>query len=75
VLFPAAPASPSPEDEARFERAAQVARFFGGGPRAAAGPAAAPVALPAPAAAMPAVAPPTLPAGKGGGPKKKREGC
>ena len=74
VLFPVAPASPSPEEEARFERAVQVARFFGGQPRAAVAPGAAPMALPAPPAA-PAVALPSLPAGAGSGPKKKREGC
>ena len=74
VLFPVMPQSPTAEDQARFERAVQVARFFGGQPRAAAAPGAAPLALPA-AVATPAVAPPTLPAGAGGGPKKKREGC
>jgi rhodanese-related sulfurtransferase len=74
VLFPVMPRNPSPEQQARFERTAQVARFFGGQPRAAAAPGAAPMALPTPAAA-PAVAAPTLPAGAGGGPKKKREGC
>ena len=74
VLFPVAPPSPSPEEQARFERAVQVARFFGGQPRAAVAPGAAPMALPAPPAA-PAVALPSLPAGAGSGPKKKREGC
>jgi rhodanese-related sulfurtransferase len=74
VLFPALPPSPTPGQQARFERAAQVARFFGGQPRAVAAPGATPLALPA-AAAVPAVAPPTLPAGAGPGPKKKREGC
>ena len=74
VLFPVAPPSPSPEEQARFERAVQVARFFGGQPRAAVAPGAAPMALPAPPAA-PAVAIPSLPAGAGSGPKKKREGC
>ena len=74
VLFPLAPPSPSPEEQARFERAVQVARFFGGQPRAAVAPGAEPMALPTPAAA-PAVALPSLPAGAGGGPKKKREGC
>ena len=74
VLFPVAPQDPTPEEQARFERAAQVARFFGGQPRAAAAPGAEPMALPA-QAAMPAVPPPALPAGAGGGPKKKREGC
>jgi len=74
VLFPVAPPSPSPEEQARFERAVQVARFFGGQPRAAVAPGAEPMALPTPAAA-PAVALPSLPAGAGSGPKKKREGC
>jgi rhodanese-related sulfurtransferase len=74
VLFPAVPQSPTPEAQAQLERAAQVARFFGGQPRAAAAPGAEPVALPT-AAAAPTVAPPTLPAGAGSGPKKKREGC
>ena len=74
VLFPVAPASPTDEEQARFDRAAQVAKFFGGQPRAAAAPGAATVALPT-AAAGP-VAPPTLPAGAGaGGPRKRREGC
>ena len=74
VLFPVMPHSPTPEQQARFERSAQVAKFFGGQPRAAAAPGAEPVALPA-QAAMPQVAPPTLPSGAGGAPKKKREGC
>jgi len=74
VLFPAMPQSPTPEQQAQFERTVQVARFFGGQPRAAAAPGTEPMALSS-AAAMPQVAPPTLPAGTGGGPKKKREGC
>jgi rhodanese-related sulfurtransferase len=75
VLFPVMPQNPSPEEQARFERAAQVAKFLGGQPRAAAVAGAEPVPLPAPVAA-PAVAAPTLPAGATGGPKKKkREGC
>ena len=74
VLFPVMPQNPSPEEQARFERAVQVARFFGGQPRAAAGPGAVPMALPTQAAA-PAVAAPAQPAGAAGGPKKKREGC
>jgi hypothetical protein len=73
VLFPVMPQNPSPEEQARFEKAAQVAKFFGGQPRAASAPGAEPMPLPAQAA--PAVAAPTLPAGAGGGPKKKREGC
>jgi hypothetical protein len=74
VLFPVMPESSTAEQQAQFERAVHVARFFGGQPRAAAAPGAVPMALPT-QAAMPAVAPPTLPAGAGGGPKKKREGC
>ena len=74
VLFPVMPQTASPEEQARFERAVQVAKFFGGQPRAAAAPGSEPMALPTQALA-PAVAPPTLPAGAGGGPKKKREGC
>ena len=74
VLFPVMPPSPNAEQQAQFERAAQVARFFGGQPRAAAAPGSGPMALPT-QAAMPAVPAPTLPAGAGAGPKKKREGC
>lgn len=73
VLFPAMPQNASAEEQARFERAARVAKFFGGQPRAA-GPGAEPLPLPSQAAA-PAVAAPTLPAGARGGPKRKREGC
>ncbi len=59
VLFPVMPQNPSPEDQARFEKAAQVAKFFGGQPRAAAAPGAEATALPAqPAIAAPAVAAP-----------------
>jgi rhodanese-related sulfurtransferase len=76
VLFPVMPHSPTPEQQAQFERAAQVAKFFGGQPRTAAvaGGEAQPMALPT-TAAGPAVAPPTLPAGAAAGPRKKREGC
>ena len=74
VLFPALPQSPTPEQQAQFERAAHVAKFFGGQPRAAAAPGAEPMALPTRATA-PVVAPPTLPAGAVPGPRKKREGC
>ena len=74
VLFPVMPQSPTPEQQGRFDRAAQVAKFFGGQPRAASAPGSEPMALPT-QAAMPQVAPPTLPAGAGAGPKKKREGC
>jgi hypothetical protein len=74
VLFPVMPQSPTPEQQARFERAVQVAKFFGGQPRAASAPGTEPMALPTQATA-PAGAPPTLPAGAAAGPRKKREGC
>jgi len=77
VLFPVAPPSPSPEEQARFERAMQVARFFGGQPRAAAASGTEPtsVALPLQSAA-PAATAPTLPTGAGAAPKgKRKEGC
>ena len=82
VLYPVVPAAATPQENAAFGRAAQVARFLGGGPRAAAAAAdsgslmalpAAPagpgvkIALPrAPAAGAPAGA-----AAK----KKRKEGC
>jgi rhodanese-related sulfurtransferase len=75
VLFPVAPQDASADAQARFAQAVELAKSFGGQPRAAAAPGAAPSALPI-AAAMPAVAPPALPAGAGAsGPRKKREGC
>lgn len=75
VLFPVMPLSPDPEQQARFARAVEVAKYFGGQPRAAAAAGAdAPLALPTQASAA-VVAPPTLPGGARGGPKKKREGC
>jgi hypothetical protein len=76
VLFPVRPTSPTPEQAAQFERAAAVARFFGGQPRAAVAPGGAPVPLAVSAPAMPSVTPPTL---SGGGapaaPRKRKEGC
>lgn len=78
VMFPVAPSNPTPREAADFERAAQVARFFGGTPRAAGTGGGEPQALvPAPTAAQPQVAPPKgPPAGKVAAPaKKKREGC
>jgi hypothetical protein len=74
VLFPVMQQNASPEQRAGFERSVQVAKFFGGQPRAAAVPGAEPTALPT-LAVSPAVAAPTLPAGASAGPKKKREGC
>ena len=75
VLFPVAPTRPTPDEQARFERSAQLARYFGGKPRLAAAPGSEPQPMALPAA--PAnVAVPTLPAGTtGGGPKKRKEGC
>jgi rhodanese-related sulfurtransferase len=80
VLYPVAPAAGTPQERAAFERAAQVARFFGGGPRAASAAAADSgglVAMPAmPALPSVKVAPPVGGAPAGAAPKKKRkEGC
>jgi rhodanese-related sulfurtransferase len=84
VLFPAAAEAASAEaasaeQQARFERTASLARFFGGQPRAAtqAGtmaplPIAASPALAAPAVAVPAVPPGT---GAASPARKKKEGC
>lgn len=77
VVFPVAPSAPTPREAALFERAVQVARFFGGQPReaSAAGggpPSLAQVARPA-GPAVPQVAMP-LP-GAGGGARKPKEGC
>jgi rhodanese-related sulfurtransferase len=75
VLFPVQPSSPTPDQAARFERSVQLAKFFGGQPRAAAAPGSAPLALPV-AAVVPSVAPPTLPGGGApAAPRKKKEGC
>ncbi len=76
ILHPVAPAQPTPQQAATFERAVQVARFFGGAPRAAAAPGEAPapelLAAPAPAAS----APPAPPASAAPAKKKaRREGC
>jgi rhodanese-related sulfurtransferase len=77
VLFPVAPAQPTEQERAQFERAIQVAKFFGGQPRAAAAPGGAPGELPkVEAAALPAPPPPPPGGGTAGAaPKKKREGC
>lgn len=78
VLFPVQPASPTPEQAAAFEKSAQLARHFGGQPRAAAATGGSSleltIATPAPpvagaaAAAGPRKAPPP-PA------KRQKEGC
>jgi len=78
VLFPVAPSSATPQERAAFERAIQVARFFGGQPRAASSATAgAPAGLPMlEAPALPKVPPPAPAAGGQRAPRKKRkEGC
>jgi len=77
VLFPMMPQSPSPEEQARFEEAAHVAKLFGGQPRAAAsGGDAQLVDMSALQASTPAVAAPSLPAAGGGKSRRgPREGC
>ena len=77
VLFPVMPESPSPEEQARFDEAAHVAKFFGGQPRAAAsGGDAQLLDMSALQASTPAVAAPSLPAAGGGqGRRGPREGC
>ena len=81
VVFPVAPDPPTPQALAAFERAAQVARSFGGAPRAAAesrGDTSA-MSVPGVASAAPLVATPAPtapPAGKTAtAGKKKKEGC
>jgi len=72
VLFPTLAADATPQAKARFERAAAIARFFGGAPRTASGAEIATASAPelprmeaaAPAAGVPAPAR-----------KKKKEGC
>ena len=77
VLFPMMPESPSPEEQARFEEAAHVAKLFGGQPRAAAsGGDAQLLDMSALQASAPAVAAPSLPAAGGGKSRRApREGC
>jgi rhodanese-related sulfurtransferase len=72
VLFPALPANADAQARAQFERAEQVARFFGGEPRSTGEAAAAttPVDLPK-LTAPPPVPGPATPTAK----KKKKEGC
>jgi rhodanese-related sulfurtransferase len=81
VLYPVMPpATATAQERAAFERAAQVARFFGGGPRvlSAASDSGALLAAPvAPSAPAPGIAPPRPPAGGAAKPagKKRKEGC
>ncbi len=79
VLHPVAPAAATPREDAAFERDAQVARFFGGGPRATTAAADAGAPLGSPAAPTAGIAPPRPPvAGSPAGSpakKKRKEGC
>lgn len=77
VLYPVAPTNPGPDERARFERVAQVAKFFGGRPRTAASTPEAAVTPGTVAAPALQVAPPPAPTGSGSAlaPNKKREGC
>jgi len=59
VLFPVLPVGAAPGQQPQCERAAQIAKFFGSQPRAAAAAGAVPAPL-------------TLPATP---PKKRKEGC
>jgi hypothetical protein len=70
VLFPALPDNAPPQQRARFERAAALARFFGGSPRTEG---AQPAAL---IPELPKIEGPAL-AGAGApvAPRKKKEGC
>jgi rhodanese-related sulfurtransferase len=72
VLFPALAPDASVQERARFERAAALARFFGGSPRAGSAPG---VAAAAPE--LPKVEAPVLQAGGGAATprRKKKEGC
>lgn len=76
VLFPERPAEDAPVAErAAFARAAEIARHFGGTPRAAAaGGEAVATALPTPETPK-VVAPVAPPAGAKPGAKRKKEGC
>jgi rhodanese-related sulfurtransferase len=73
ILFPALPADATAPDRARFERAAAVAKFFGGQPRSATAGDVATTAAPA----LPKVEAPSVPAGAGTAAprKKRRQGC
>lgn len=68
VLYPALPSHPSPQEAARFERAIQVSRFFGGTPGAAGDSVA---RAPRPTLRQTLPPPVTPPARK----KAKKEGC
>jgi len=73
VLFPSLPSDANAQEQARFERAVAVAKFFGGAPRSGGGADAAVMKTPA----LPRIEAPALPAGgpAGAPPRKKKEGC
>lgn len=75
VVFPVAPMNPTPAQQANFDRALQVAQFFGGHGRAAAAAGGADsLTIAAPAAPKAQVSGPAT--GKSGPvAKKKKEGC
>ena len=72
VLFPALPADAGPTERARFERAAALARFFGGEARTEGAAAAVPATVELPKLDLPAAPAAPLP---GAPRKKKKEGC
>jgi rhodanese-related sulfurtransferase len=74
VLHPVAPADPTPQQAAAFERSAHVARFFGGSPRAAAA-APLPQAAATPAPTLPATPRPAVGTAVPQPVRKKKEGC
>jgi len=77
VLFPVQPAEDAPVAErAAFARAAEIARHFGGTPRAAAAAGSEPLAAALPTPETPKiVAPVAPPAGARPATKRKKEGC
>ena len=76
VLYPVQPGpGATPAEQAEFAKAAQVAAHFGGAPRAAVAPGAAPALAALPTPTTPTMAPPAA-APTGAAPaKKKKEGC
>ena len=75
VIYPVDPgAAAAPADRIAFAKAAERARYFGGGPRSAAAPGAAPAELAPAAPPVAKIAPPAAPAGAAPA-KKKKEGC
>lgn len=79
VVYPAAPAAPTPEQRARFERASQLAQFFGGHAREASAAVGAGVSLSdvaaRPAPTTPIVTPLPTTTTPTTGARKTKEGC